>query len=80
MDTDVDDGTGVDLDGDGTTFEEVATGVIRVDDDETMINVGVAMIDVDTKATVVVGLIETTALLLELGVNLLVLNVVERRK
>ncbi len=64
------------MDGDGTTFEELATGVIRVDD-ETMIGVGVAMIDVDTKMTVAVGVIGTTALLLELGVNLLVLNVVE---
>ncbi len=42
-----------------------------------MINVGVAMIDVDTKTTVVVDVIETTVLLLELGVNLLVLNVDE---
>ncbi len=64
------------MDGDGTTFVELATGTIRIAD-ETMINVGVAMIDVDTKSTVAVDVIETTVLLLELGVNLLVLNVVE---
>ncbi len=64
------------MDGDGATFVDIATGLIRVDD-EAMINFGVAMIDVDTKTTVVVGVIGKTALLLELGVNLLVLNVVE---